>query len=183
MARSEASEELQRAWVAVIMAIQSELGSVKDGNCFLINMTAGPLAEHVLGEPVHACAGYAGFVERTGRSEYGMRWRPEKWGKWIDATEGAHVSPLQDIHVWLETHTHVIDFTMGDTLGEANDLWPPLIYWTKMRFPKHPREARAPGSILLWRNAKALDAVAPLAPMVLPLVTRAFEIYAELKEA
>jgi hypothetical protein len=65
----------------------------------------------------------------------------------------------------------------------SNDLWPPLIYWPKIRVAKHPREARAAGSILLWRNAKALDAIAPLAPLVLPLVTRAFEIYAELKEA
>ncbi len=102
-----------------------------------------------------------------------MRWRPEKWARWIDATAGAHVSPLQDIHCWLETRTHIVDFTTGDTMGEGNDLWPPLIYWPKFRFPKHPREARAPGSILLWRNAKALDA---MAPMVLPLVTRAFEI-------
>ena len=154
MAGSEASEALQRAWVAVIMAIQGELGSVKDGNCFLINMTAGPLAEHVLGEPVHPCAGYAGFVERNGRSEFGMRWRPDKWSKWIDANAGAHVNPLQDVHVWLETTTHVVDFTMGDTMGEANDLWPPLIFWPKWRFAKHPREAREPGSILLWRNAK-----------------------------
>jgi hypothetical protein len=53
------------------------------------------------------------------------------------------------------------------------------IYWPKWKFPKHPREARAPGSILLWRNAKALDVIAPLAAMVLPLVTRAFEIYSE----
>ena len=34
MARSEASEELQRAWCATIMAIQAELGAVKNGNCF-----------------------------------------------------------------------------------------------------------------------------------------------------
>ena len=105
------------------------------------------------------------------------------WAKWIDAGEGAHVSPLQDIHCWLETGTHIVDFTMGDTMGESNDLWPPLIYWPKFRFPKHPREARAPGSILLWRNAKALDAIAPLAPLVLPLVTRAFEIYADLEQS
>ena len=150
---------------------------VKNGNCFLVNVTAAPLVQEVLGEPVQACAGYAAFVERTGRSEYGMRWRPEKRGKWIDASAGAHVSPLQDIHCWLETCTHVIDFTMGDTLGESDDLWPPLIHWPKWRFP---REARAAGSILLWRNAKALDAIAPLAPLVLPLMTRAFEIYAEL---
>ena len=79
MAGSEASEDLQRAWVATITAIQVLLGAVKNGNCFLVAMTAGPLVEHVLGEPVQPCAGYAGFVERTGRSEYGMRWRPEKW--------------------------------------------------------------------------------------------------------
>ena len=180
MTGSEASEDLQRAWVATIMAIQDVMGAVKNGNCFLVNMTAGPLAEHVLGEPVHPCAGYAAFVERAGRSGFGLRWRPEKWAKWIDAAEGAHVSPLQDIHCWLETRTHVIDCTMGDTFGESGDLWPPLIYWPKIRFPRHPREARALGSILLWRNAKALDAIAPLAPLVLPLVTRAFEIYGDL---
>ncbi len=176
MAGSEASEDLQRAWVATIMAIQDVLGAVKNGNCFLVAMTAGPLAEHVLGEPVQPCAGYAGFVERTGRSEYGMRWRPDKWAKWIDAGGGAHVSPVQDIHSWLETRTHIVDFTMG----EANDLWPPLIYWPKFQFPKHPREAREPGSILLWRNAKALDAIGPLAPLVLPLVSRAFQLYEEM---
>jgi hypothetical protein len=84
-----------------------------------------------------------------------MRWRPDKWAKWIDAKAGVHVSPMQDIHCWLETRTHIIDCTTGDTLGESNDLWPPLIYWPKWRMPKHPREARAPGSILLWRNKKA----------------------------
>jgi hypothetical protein len=71
---------------------------------------------------------------------------------------------------------------MADTLGESGDLWPPLIHWPKWRLPKHPREARALGSILLWRNAKALDAIAPLAPLVLPLVTRAFEISASYAE-
>jgi hypothetical protein len=148
MTGSEAKADLQRAWVAVFLAIQDVLGSVRNGNCFLVNVTAGPLVEHVLGEPVQPCAGYAGSVERKGRSEYGLRWRPEKWAKWIDAREGAHVSALQDIHVWLETATHIVDFTMGDTLGESNDLWPPLICWPKARLPKHPREARAPGAAL-----------------------------------
>ena len=99
------------------------------------------------------------------------------------ASESAHVSPLQVIHCWLETRTHVIDFTTGDTLGKSGDLWPPLIHWPKFRFSKHPREARAPGSILLGRNAKALDAIAPLAPLVLPLVTRAFEVYGDLERS
>ena len=98
MAGSEASEALQRAWVATIMAIQDVLGAVKNGNCHLVNLTAGPLVEHVLNEPVQASAGYAAFCERTGRSEYGMRWRPDKWAKWIDAKAGVHVSPMQDIH-------------------------------------------------------------------------------------
>jgi hypothetical protein len=56
MAGSEACEDLQRAWVAIIMAIQSELGAVKNGNCHLVNLTAGPLVEHVLNEPVQASA-------------------------------------------------------------------------------------------------------------------------------
>ena len=124
--------------------------------------------EHVLNEPVQASAGYAAFCERTGRSEYGMRWRPDKWARWI-AKAGVHVSSMQDIHCWLETRTHIIDCTTGDTLGESNDLWPPMR--PKWRMPRHPRDAREPGSILLWRNKKALD-VAPLA-----LVARAFNIY------
>ena len=37
-----------------------------------------------------------------------LRWRLAKWGKWIDATSGAHVSPLQDIHCWMETRTHAL---------------------------------------------------------------------------
>jgi hypothetical protein len=126
MAGSEATEDLQRAWVAAIMAIQDVLGFVKNGNCFLVAMTARPLVEHVLGEPVQPCAGYAGFVERTGRQVRHALAPPKSGTKWVDANAGAHVS--------------------------------------------------------FWRNAKALDAVEPLAPMVLPLVTP-FEIYAELKEA
>ena len=35
--------------------------------------------------------------------------------------------------------------------GEANDLRSPLIYWPKLRFPKHPRET----AILSGRNAQA----------------------------
>ena len=97
---------------------------------------------------------------------------PGKMGQVDRCQRGGYVSPLQDIHGWLETRTHVIDFTTGDTMGESGDLWPPLIHWPKWRFPKHPREARAPGSILLWRNAKAWT----LSPR-LPLLTRAFEIY------
>ena len=50
------------------------------------------------------------------------------------------MSPLQDVPCWLETRTHVIDFTTGDTMGEANDLWPPLIYSPKVRFAQHPHE-------------------------------------------
>ena len=41
MAGSEASEDLQRAWVATINAIQDVLGAVENGNCFLVAMT-GP---------------------------------------------------------------------------------------------------------------------------------------------
>lgn len=62
-------------------------------------------------------------------------------------------------------------------MGDGSYCWPPLIHWPKWRFPKHPREAREPGSILLWRNAKALNAVGSLAPLVTPLANRAFEIY------
>ena len=65
----------------------------------------------------------------------------------------------------------------GTTLMAAADLL------AEVPICDHPREARAPGSILLWRNAKALDAIAPLAPMVLPLVARAFQIYCDLERS
>lgn len=179
MTGSEAPHALQDAWVATFMAMQDVLGAVKNGNCVLIGLTAGALVQDVLGEPVSPCAGYAGFVERNGRSEFGMRWRPEKWAKWIDADAGSHVSPAEDIHVWFETRTHIVDFTTGDTMGDNSYLWPPLIYWPKWRMPKHPREACEPGSILLWRHPKALSALAHLASLVTPLAARAFAIYSD----
>jgi hypothetical protein len=179
MTGSEAPQFLQDAWTAVFLAIKDVLGAAKNGGCFLINMTAGPLVQEVLGEPVAPCAGYAAFIERNARIEFGMRWRPEKWSRWIDASAGAHVRPVQDIHVWLETHTHVIDFTTGDSMEGGSFSWPPLIYRQKSCFPKHPREAREPGSILLWRNAKALRAIAEMTPLIPPLASRAFEIYAK----
>ena len=120
-------------------------------------MTAAPLAQEVLGEPVNACAGYAGFVERTGRSEFGMRWRPDKWGKWIDATSGAHVSPLQDIHVWLETRTHVIDFTMGDTMGPRSPITTRVLGLMSSSFS--PMGAAPVGQ----RSVAALDTLAEVA--------------------
>lgn len=103
MTGSEAPQWLQDAWVATMLAMKDVLGVVKDGNCFLVNTTAGALVQEVLGEPVTPCAGYAAFIEPSGRIEFGMRWRPEKWARWIDANAGAHVSPVQDVHVWLET--------------------------------------------------------------------------------
>ena len=50
------------------MAIQEILGEVKIGNCFLVNMIAAPLAQEVVGEPVHPCAGLCG-VRRKNRQE------------------------------------------------------------------------------------------------------------------
>ena len=61
MTGSEAPRCLQDAWVASIMAIQDVLGAVKNGNCVLVGMTAGPLVQEVLGEPVSVCAGLRGL--------------------------------------------------------------------------------------------------------------------------
>ena len=90
MAGSEASEDLQRAWVAVIMAIQDVLGAVKNGNCFLVNVTAGP-RKHVLGEPVFPAPAMPHLWSEPA-GEYGMRWRPDKW---VDGSmpTGEHMSP------------------------------------------------------------------------------------------
>jgi len=64
---NEASDDLQRAWVATIKAIQAVLGAVKNGNCFLVNVTAGPLVQQVVGEAVTPCT-YAAAV-RANRQE------------------------------------------------------------------------------------------------------------------
>ena len=49
MTGSEASEDLQRAWVATIMAIRDMRGTLRAGSCFLLNFAAAPLVEKVLG--------------------------------------------------------------------------------------------------------------------------------------
>ena len=108
MTGSEAPRELQDAWVAIALAVGLELGGrLRNGACYYINLAGWPIVQHVLGEPVTPCAGYAGFVsEHHGRFECGFRWRPDKWAKWIDANEARHLTPLQDIHVrWRRART------------------------------------------------------------------------------
>jgi hypothetical protein len=69
----------------------------------------------------------------------------------------------------------------GDAMGDPDEAWPPLIYWPKWKFPKHPREARGRQPILLWRSAVALAITsAMLAPVIEPITERALCIHAEL---
>jgi len=182
---SEAPEPLQAAWVATVLAIRDLCGSVRNGSCHLINLAARPLVEQALGEPVEACAGFGAFIGAGGgRLEFGFRFRPEKWAQWIDADRAAHLTPEQDVHCWLETKTHVVDFSTGDTMGDVGHTWPPLIYWPKSKFPRHPREAREAGSILLWRHRRAIEIVSEhLAPVVPPIAWRAMEIWEQAKRA
>ena len=180
MEGSEAPEALQDVWTATVMAIKWTTGSLRDGSCFLVNLVAAPLVEQALGEPVNRCAGYGAFIGSRRRIEFGFRWRPEKWANWIRADAGAHLSPTQDVHTWLETRSHIVDLSTGDDLGDVGHTWPPLIYWPKSRFPKHPREAKNAGDILLWRKAEAIEAVTEhLAPIVPPITIHAARILAE----
>lgn len=171
MTGSEAPAPLQDVWVATILAIRNVCGTLSNGTCHLINVTAAPLVERVLGEHVAVCAGYGAFVGHGARLEFGFRWRPDKWARWIDGAKAAHMDPEADVHTWLETQTQVIDFSTGDTMGDVGHTWPPMIHWRKERFPKHPREARA-GSILLWRSARAAELVTEHLSPIAPIITR-----------
>jgi hypothetical protein len=71
----------------------------------------------------------------------------------------------------------VIDLSTGDTMGDLGYTWPPLICWPKAFFPSHPREAREPGSILLWRSHRAAEFVTDhVGPVAVPVTVRAVEI-------
>ena len=177
MTGSEAPAALQNAWVATVLAIRDVCGTLSNGTCHLINLAAAPLVEKALGERVALCAGYGAFVGQGARVEFGFRWRPDKWARWIDSAQGADLSPEADVHTWLETDTHVIDLSTGDTMGDIGHTWPPLIHWPKTRFPKHPREAQDQGSILLWRSARAAETVrAHVAPISALVISRAMAI-------
>lgn len=181
MSGSHAPKSLQDAWTATILAIRDVCGTLRKGTCFIVNLTAAPVIEKVLNEPVRPCAGYAGYVDAAGRFECGFRYRPEKWSKWIDADAGAHLPPWSDVHTWCETSSYLVDFDGG--MGDPSDAWPPLIYRPKWQLPKHPRDARGAGSILLWRQPEALAAVQAHVGVIVPLITaRAFEILAEHAE-
>lgn len=179
MTGSEAPEALQDAWVATMLSIKMMVGRVAEGSCFLVNLTAYPLVQRVLGETVNPCAGYGGFVGATRTMQIGHRWRPSKWADYIDGSASAHLRPLQDVHTWLETQTHIVDFTTGDTMGDIDGEWPPLIYWPKWKMPKHPRETRGRDGVtmLLWRNKEAAEMVIrELAPVVAPIIAVAAHI-------
>lgn len=176
LARSEAPQAVQDAWVAVIMAIQQAHGALRRGSCFYVNLVAAPLLLKVLGEPVKLCAGYAGFIERGQKIETGFRWRPGKWRNWIDARAGRELGPLEDIHCWLETDSHLIDFDGGT--GDPADVWPPIIYRAKNTLAKHPQEAKGAGAILIWSDVRAREIVGrEVVPIILPIAARAAELY------
>jgi bifunctional DNA primase/polymerase-like protein len=181
MTGSDAPGALQDIWVAVMLAMRATMGAIKPGKCFVTAFAALPVIQARFDETAVACAGYAGFVDEHGRGEFGFRWRPEKWANWVDANGGMHLSPLQDVHTWIETATHIIDLSTGDEMSAATTRWPPLMYRPKWQMPKHPREARCekPGErkILLWRNAAALAIPTLVAePVAAPITARAMEI-------
>ena len=183
-AGSEAPERLQDAFVATVLAIKDMMGALREGSCFYINLAAAPLVQKVLGEPVKLCAGYGAFIGNRGKFECGFQFRPDKWADWIDVAAGAHLSPIADVHCWLESATRIIDLSTGDTMGDPDCTWPPLVYWKRWRFPKSPlqaNQARKDGpTILLWRNAKAIEMVTTeLLPIVAPIASHALEILRE----
>jgi hypothetical protein len=51
----------------------------------------------------------------------------------------------------------MIDFSTGDAIGDLDNSRPPLVYRPSWRLPKHPREATGAGTILLWRDARAIE--------------------------
>lgn len=114
--------------VATMLAIKAMVGRVAEAACYLVTLTAYPLVQRALGEPVRACAGYAASIGDKRRMQIGHRWRSEEWAQGIDASASSHLRPLQDVHTWLETATHVIDFSTRDTMGDIDGDWPPLAY-------------------------------------------------------
>jgi hypothetical protein len=53
-----------------------------------VNLAAAPLVEKVLGESIIPCAGYGAFIASDElRLQFGLRWRPAKWAKWIHARQ------------------------------------------------------------------------------------------------
>jgi hypothetical protein len=169
MIGSEAPEVLQDIWTAVMLATRDVHGAIKQGACFVTVFAALPIIQATFDE--------------CGRGQWGFRWRPQKWSSWVNASECAHLSPLQDVHAWIETTTHVIDLSTGDEMAAAPTRWPPLMCRPKWRMPKHPREARceAPGErkILLWRNPAALAVPMIVAePIAAPITARAMQILA-----
>jgi hypothetical protein len=177
MAGTGAPEVLHDAWTAVVMAVQQAHGGrLRRGSCYYLNLAGAPLVQQVLGEPVQLCAGFGAWYERTSKIQTGFRWRPSKWADWIDREAGQHLEPLADVHCWLETATHLIDFDGGT--GAPDDVWPPIIYRPKSTLLKHPREAQGAGDILMWRSAEARELVgAQIVPRALPIAEHAVELF------
>lgn len=199
MTHSGAPEDLQRAWVAVVMAYREIFGAITEGECLPLNMAAGQIVSHVLDEDVDLCGGFALFVTGKGAAdsaEFGRRFCPDKWRKHLyHGVITPAVPDENDFHVWLETKTHVIDFTtfqiapMMRTSNEAfpvkgaEGTFPPMLYWAKSALPQHLREAWGDRKLLLWRASRALTAsdIDPQLARIEPVIRRSVEIYKALK--
>lgn len=175
---SGASAELAQAWVCTIQAVQDMTGALRSGSCFLLNHSAAPLVEIILGERVERCAGFAAFFTKKAKFECGFRYAPRKWDNWIDRHAADGLRPLQDIHAWLETRTHYIDFSIFEGIGDG-ERWPPLLCMPKSDMPRHPREAGGRQSVLTWRSPVALQAVEEnVGAMTAMIGARALQIFA-----
>jgi hypothetical protein len=199
MTHSGASEDLQRVWVAVVMASRETLGAIVQCQCLQLNSIARPLVQRVLSSRVELSAGFACFVTGPGSSdccEFGRTWCPDKWRqRTLISTPDAPASG--DFHAWLEDKTHVIDmstFQIAPLMRESNETFPikgsegtfpPMLYWAKRDLPSHPNQAWGDRKLLLWRRSGAVQLVASkfaaMAPKLTAVRERAFEIYEALK--
>lgn len=197
MEGSGATEALQMVWTAVVMAHREAHGAISTGQCVPINIVAQAIAEKVLGEPVELCAGFAFFATGKGPADgadFGRRHCPDKWRKALGV--GAPIFPAEhDHHVWLETKTHLIDFTtfqiapmmrrsnLTFSVKGAEGTWPPMIYWQKRDLPTHPRDAWGDRKLLLWRKREALALLSPQVreDMLAAVGRRPFEIFEALE--
>jgi hypothetical protein len=197
MTHSGASEDLQRAWVATVMAYREVRGAIAEGHCLAVNLVAKAMLPSVLGEDPALCAGFAFFGTGPGAADncdFGRRYRLEKWRDLYQYESEAEPAE-HDFHVWLETATHIVDFTtfqIAPMMRASNEaflvkgregMWPPLICWAKRDLPKHPREAWGDRKLLLWRKPQALAHVDlhERLSAAQPVIERAVEIHEALK--
>ncbi|MGA7329419.1 MAG: hypothetical protein WBX25_34295 [Rhodomicrobium sp.] len=166
---SGASEELQRVWVAMCMALREVQGALIAGKCLALNYAASPLVSEVLGVPVEIRVGYALFSTGKGPGDnvaFGQQWTPDKWKKAFGLNSDIPPANM-DYHVWLETAQHVIDLTafqIAPMMRDSNKAFhikgkegtfPPMIYWAKRDLPAHPRDSCGDRKILLYWSPKA----------------------------